>query len=42
MAVLKSGGVPRFLSGVSKGELLQLYLIINLPGLDEPTKPGSV
>ena len=28
-----SGVVPRFLSGVSRGELLQPYLVINLPGL---------
>ena len=28
-----SGGVPRFLSGVSSDELLHPYLVINLPGL---------
>ena len=27
------GGVPRFLSEVSKGELLQPYLVINVTGL---------
>ena len=28
-----SGGVPRFLSGVSSDELLHPFLVINLPGL---------
>ena len=36
------GVVPRFLSGVSRGELLQLHLVINVTGLVEPTEPGSV
>ena len=27
---------------VSRGELLQLYLVINVTGLVEPTEPGSV
>ena len=31
-----------FLSGVSRGELLQPYLVINVSGLVEPTEPGSV
>ena len=31
-----------FLCGVSRGELLQLFLIINVSGLVEPTKPTSV
>ena len=31
-----------FLIGVSRGELLQLYLVINVTGLVEPTGPGSV
>ena len=34
--------VPRFLRGVSKGELLQFYLVINVTGLVEPPEPGSV
>ena len=32
----------RFLSGVSRGELLQLHLVINVTCLVEPTEPGSV
>ena len=33
-SILKSiGVVPRFLSGVSRGELLQYYLVINVTGL---------
>ena len=31
-----------FLSGVSRGELLQLYLVINVTRMVEPTEPGSV
>ena len=31
-----------FLSGVSRGELLLLYLVINVIGLVEPTEPGSI
>ena len=31
-----------FLSGVSRGELLQLHLLINVTGLVELTEPGSV
>ena len=37
-----SGVVPRFLRGVSRGELLQPYLVINVTGLVEPTESGSV
>ena len=37
-----SGVVSRFLSGASRGELLQLHLLINVTGLVEPTEPGSV
>ena len=37
-----SGVAPRFLGGVSRSELLQLYLVINVTGLVEPTEPGSV
>ena len=37
-----SGVVPRIFSGVSRGDLLQLYLIINVTGLVEPTEQGSV
>ena len=32
----------RPLKGVSWGELLQLYLVINLTDLVEPTEPGSL
>ena len=39
---IKSGVVPRFLSGVSWNELLQLYLVINETGLVEPAEPGLV
>ena len=31
-----------FLSGVSRGELLQLHLVITVTSLAEPTEPGSV
>ena len=31
-----------FLSAVSRGELPQLYLVINVTGLAGPTKPGTV
>ena len=31
-----------FLSGVSRGELLQLYLVINVTRMAEPTEPGPV
>ena len=31
-----------FLSGVSRGELLQLYLVINVTRMVEPTEPGPV
>ena len=31
-----------FLREASEGELLQLYLEINITGLVEPIKPGSV
>ena len=31
-----------FLSGISRGELLQLHLAINIIGLVEPNEPGSV
>ena len=31
-----------FLSGVSMGELLQLHLVINVPGSVELTEPDSV
>ena len=34
--------IARFLRGVSSGELLQPYLVINVTGLVEPTEPGSV
>ena len=36
-----SGVAPRFASGVSGGELLQLHLVINVTGLVEPAEPGS-
>ena len=43
MTLKKSSGVvPMFLSRVSIGELLQLYLVINKTNLVEPTEPGSV
>ena len=32
----------RLLKGVSWGEMLQLYLVINLTDLVEPNEPGSV
>ena len=32
----------QLLNGVSKGELQQIYLLINVTGLVEPTEPGSV
>ena len=31
-----------FLSGVSRGELLQLYLVISVTGLVEPNEQSSV
>ena len=31
-----------FLSGVSRGELLRLHLIINITHFVEPTEPGSI
>ena len=31
-----------FLSGVSSGALLQLYLVINVTRMVQPTEPGSV
>ena len=34
--------MARFPSGISRGELLQPYLVINVTGLAEPTEPGSV
>ena len=37
-----SGVVPRFLSGVSRRELLHLYLVINVTGSVEQTQPGLV
>ena len=37
-----SGVAPKFLSEVSRGELLQLHLVINVTGVMEPTEPGSV
>ena len=39
---LNSEVVPRFLNGVSRGELLQVHLVINVTDLVEPTEPGSV
>ena len=43
MAILeiKHGVVPRFLSGVLRGELQQPYLVINVTGLVETTEPSS-
>ena len=32
----------RFSNRVSRGEFLQLYLLINVTHLVEPTEPGSV
>ena len=42
MILEENSGVPsRFLSGVSRGELLKLHLAINVSGLVEPTEPDS-